>query len=62
MDLTHGFVGRELAIVLNGIGLDILQVERRGHDGAVPAQTLGLVERGIGLSHQCGLIESLFSA
>ena len=48
---------RELAVVLDGGALDILQVERGIQEAAIAAETLGLIERGIGFPHQRGLVE-----
>src|SRR5207247_11089385 len=42
----------EFAIVLDGGAVDILQVEGGIHDTAIAAETLGLIERGVGFSHQ----------
>ena len=35
----------------------MLQVERGIHDAAIAAETLGFIERGVGFSHQRGLVE-----
>src|SRR5438046_6270633 len=55
--LMRPFARREFAVVLDGFAVDILQVERGIHDAAIAAETLGFIERGVGFSHQRGLVE-----
>ena len=56
------FGRRELAVMLNGFTLNKLQVERGRHDAAIAAETLGFIKRGVGVSHQCGLVEGRLGA
>src|SRR4029453_10277545 len=55
--LLRPFGRRKLAVVLDGIALDILQVEGGIQDAAIAAETLGFVERGVGFPHQGGLVD-----
>src|SRR5437899_5131102 len=55
--LLRPFARSEFGIVLDGFAVDILQVERGIHDAAIAAETLGFIERGVGFSHQRGLVE-----
>src|SRR4029453_11215067 len=55
--LMRPFTRRALAVVLDGCALDILQVEGGIQEAAIAAEALGLIERGVGFPHQCGLVD-----
>src|SRR3954468_9152768 len=60
--LLRSFARRELAFMLNGFAVNILQVERGMQDAAIAAEALGFIKRRVRLSHQCGLVEGRFGA